>query len=225
MKPNARQLAMRDPALAALLGADQAPGADFGAEFGAEFGGYDPNGGGFGDYGWDIGADAAPAPAAAPAPSPAALMQAWQKQRAMAAHSAKRGALLEPNANSHVKIERYVFSINQSLTIGTAVAIDMSGQPDTDIRPQRVTMNAPTPAFATISEIKVANVSVTVGGTEDAFDYNANGVGQTLDVPTLSPANKVRVLGNYSGFAPVPFTVGFAFLFTCSFKGPAKITA
>lgn len=228
MRPNARQLAMRDPALAALIGASvMATGADFGKEygFGAEFGdddwGDDDWGAEFGDddYGAEFGL-------VAPKPTPANVQRAWRAVQARAVGTARRGALLEPNKNSTVKVERYSFSIDQDIILGTAVALLLTGQPDTTIRPQAVTMNAPMPMFATISEIKVANVSVTVGpGNEDAFNYNANGWGRQLDMPTLSPANRATVRGAYTGFVPPGFIATTTVNFNANFKGPATIVA
>jgi hypothetical protein len=134
--------------------------------------------------------------------------------------------LLEPNKGSAIKVERYTFSVNQALVLGVALGLTtMTGQPDTNIRPQRVTMNAPTPGFCSITELKVANVSVTVGGIADAFQFSAIAVGQTLDMPTLSPANRATVLGAYTGFVPPGFVGGSAYLFTASFTGPASIVA
>jgi len=237
MRPNANQLAMRDPALAALMGIVAIGGtnfggdlarhsvhgeSDFGDDYGAEFG--DDMGAEFGDdYGAEFGAAAAPR---SPRPSPQQLAALWNSHHQKKAHSAKRGALLEPNKGSDVKVERYAFSISQAITMGTAVALQLTGQPDTNIRPQRVTMNAPSPMFAFVSEIKVSNVSVTVGGgVEDAFNYGANGVGQSLDMPTLTPANRATVLGSYSGFVPPGFVGGSAVFFTATFKGPASIVS
>lgn len=244
MRPTAKQLAMRDPALAALLGV--LPGSDFGGnsdfgidmaddelgalhsdvnfhgEYGVDFG--DDWGGDYGgDYGVEFGAG--PAIAARSGPSQSQTIALWKKHRAQVARTTKRGMLLEPNKGSNVKIERYAFAVNASLVLGTAAPITASGQPDTNIRPQRVTMNAPSPGFATIREIKVANVSVTVGGISDAFDYSSLGVGQTLDMPTLTPANRASVSGDYTGFVPPGFVGGSAYLFAASFKGPASIVA
>jgi hypothetical protein len=134
--------------------------------------------------------------------------------------------ILEPNRGSAIKVERYSFSIDQDITLGTSEDINMTGQPDTTIRPQTVTMNAPTPMFATISNIKVANVSVTVGpGNEDAYNYNANGWGRNLDMPTLSPANRATITGRYTGYVPAGFVGGQEVNFNASFKGPASIVA
>lgn len=207
--PKARDLAMRDPALAALMGAVSA-GSDFGVEFGDDD-----------DYGFDFGADAVPMAA----PSPQKLMEAWQKHSLDQVTTRQRVRLLEPNKGSRVKVERYAFYINAALVLGTPSAIDASGNPDCDIRPQRVTCNAPSYGFVTLSNIKVANVSVLIGGTADAFDFNANGVGQSLDLPTLSPANRASAQGNYTGFTPPGFAAGSAYSFCVGFKGPASMVA
>lgn len=229
MRPTAKNLAMRDTALAILVGAHNP--SDFGGEadsFAGEFGddwGLDEDlfEGDFGDDDWgaDFGATAALAK-----PTPAKVQAVWKKHASGQARAQKRALILEPNRGSSVKVERYSFSIDQDITFGTAVDINMTGQPDTTIRPQTVTMNAPTPMFATISNIKVANVSVTVGpGNEDAYNYNANGWGRTLDMPTLSPANRATVTGRYTGFVPAGFVGGQTANFNASFKGPASIVA
>lgn len=137
-----------------------------------------------------------------------------------------RERLLEPNKGSSVKVQRYAFGLTQTLTLSTAAAITMDGNPDTHIRPQRVTTNAPVPAFARLNAIKVANVGVIVGGEVDAYDFTASGEDQNLDVPTLSPANTVRVTGNYSGLLPTGgYVTATSFVFIVSFKGPARMVA
>lgn len=222
---------MRDPALAAMVGAFSGTADfgmdeddfgdddfgdeddDYGAEFAAEFGDDD-----------DFGAGP---PRLRGRPSQAALIRAWKKKNAMRRRTQRRNRVLEPNKGSSVKVEKYTFSIAEAITLGTASTFTtLTGQPDTTIRPQRVTMNAPSPLYAFIQEIKVANVSVSVGsGVEDAFNYSAQGVGQSLDMPTLSPANRATVFGTYTGFVPPGFVGGTASFFTVSFKGPSSIVA
>lgn len=157
----------------------------------------------------------------------AAAMRALKKLQAQQRITSSRVRILEPNKGSNIKVERYSFTISQAITLGTAVAFTtLNGQPDTTVRPQRVSMNAPCPMFAFIQEIKVANVSVSVGaGLEDAFDYSAQAVGQNLDMPTLSPANRATVLGQYSGLVPPGYVGGTVTNFCVSFKGPASIVA
>jgi hypothetical protein len=231
-----RGLALRDNALAALFGIIGA--GSFGSEQQAQFGN---------DWAGDVGADmgfgfgddygfGAPAPAAHPGhpaahhaapgrPSAAQAMALWHKHATMQAHTAHREQLLEPNKYSTVKIERYRFPLNQTIVLGTAVALSLSSQPDVKIRPQRLTCNAPVPMFATLSEIKVANVAVTVGGGNsiDAYELNANGQGQEMDLPTIEPSNKATVVGNYNGLVPPGFLGGSSVVFVTSFTGPSSM--
>lgn len=239
MRPNAGMLARRDPALAALFGivaaAGTSPdfgsdGADFGAEFGDDYGD---------DYGSDFGAEFGAAVAEAAhqmvargagrhamakvPPPPAHLVAAWHKNQARQLAGAHRAMLLDPNEGSSKKIERFTFSISTALVVGTASSFTITNNPDTTIRPQRVTMAVPTVGFVLISEIKVANVSVTVGGVLDAFQFSPLAVGQALDMPTLSPANRVSVIGNYTGFIAPGLIVGSTFTFAVSFTGPSNL--
>lgn len=240
MRPNSQQLALRDPAAMAMLGLIGAQGADFGndfvdagAEFGAEFGygDFSPMGNDGTDLmvGAEFGDDSdwgAEFGAAKAGPSPAQLMALYRKELAKAKNTNKRASLLEPNKHSNVKVERYSFGLSQAITIGTAVAISLSGNPSVDIRPQRICTNVPGPNFAFLSLIQVANVVVTVGpGVEDANDYAADAVGTILDLPTLSTQTPARVTGNYLGFVPSAYVVGSASFFTTSFKGWANIVA
>lgn len=233
MRPNAKQLAMRDPAAAVLLGAiagadfgaeDSDFGSDFGDDWGADFGSvFSPMGADFGDD--DIGADFGAAAALAK-PNPSQMAQLYVNAVKKKAKTDKRKNLLEPNAGSAAKVERYSFAISQAITIGTTVAINITGSPDVDIRPQRVVCNAPAPLYVFLSLIKVANVTVTVGpGVEDAFDYSAQAVGTMLDLPTLTPANRATVQGTYTGFIPPGYVNGTSSYFVTSFKGWASIVA
>jgi len=218
MRPTAKQLAMRDPAMAALMGA-HGEGSDFGGdELDAGF-----------EFGYEFGIDTS-VPATAmmtgqtPAqPPPAVAAQLWQKHLADSHATNQRTRLLEPNGGSNVKVERYAFYLNTSVVLGTAGAISASNQPDTTIRPQRVTCNAPCVGFASLDNIKVANVSVLVGGSADAFEYNPNSVGASLDMPTLSPANRASFSGEYSGLVPPGYNAASSFNFIVGLKGPATI--
>jgi len=219
MRPNSKQLAHRDPALAALMGAIAIGGADFGNDDAGD------------DYGDEYGDDEAGDDAMAaddfggrrrrPA-RPAAGGQAmamWREQRA-----AQRASLLNPNAGSKVKVEVFSFTLSTPIVLTTASALSLTGFPNVPIRPKRVTMNAPAPGFALITDIKVANLSAFIGGgSEDAFNYSALGVGQSLDLPTLSSSTPATVLGNYTGFLPPGYVALSAYTFTVSFKGPAKM--
>lgn len=229
MGKSANELAMRDPALAALMGVS---GADFGVEpeliegnstFGGTDFGDESYDGGFSDvlageteFGADFafGADAAS--------TQAIVAQHVQKTK----HRNARALLLEPNKYSDLKVERYTFAVNATITaLGTAGAISGSNSPDVNFRPQRATANVVSPGMVTISDARVANVSFTVGGQIDAWQWNANAVGQHLDVPTLTPANKATFSGSYTGIVPAPLTGTGAYTFSLAFTGPASIVA
>lgn len=230
---NAKNLAMRDSASAALMGAGPFKAgrdSDFGMEhddgfgdddFGDDDGSFD-DGVDFGydepDFSSDFGASARPTKAAA--------MRAWQMERRRRRGTLRRKQMLRPNDGSSIKVERYSFTISQTITFGTLVALSISGNPDTEMRPQRVTMNAPTTFFATVTNLQVANVLVTVGpGIEDAFNYSPLGQGMSLDMPTLTPSNRASMLGSYTGFVPPGFTGGTVGTFSVSFKGPSSVVA
>lgn len=196
MRPTSRDLAMRDPALAAMLGA--LPGADFG---------YHPNFGYQPDFGDEAQAAAA-----------------WQRQQG---HTDNRERLLQPNKGSTLKVQRYTFSLNVTLTaLGTPQAgLSSSNAPDTNFRPQRVSINTPAVGFIYARTLRVANVNVLVGGIADSYQFNPNAVESALDMPTLSPANKATFEGDYSGTTPAPLSGTNPFLVAVSFTGPASIVA
>lgn len=194
--PKSHSLAMRDPAIAALVGGLP---ADFGNDYGRSFG-----------FGADFGEDA---------PTPQNMLAAWNEKQL----TKQREKALYPNRGSSAKIQRYAFAINQDITLGTAVALSMTGKPETEFRPQRVTLNAPYFGFITIASLKVANVGVIVGGTVDGTDFAYNGMDQELDVPTLTPANEVKATGDYTGTVPGDLVPVAAYKVAMSFKGPATM--
>lgn len=225
---NFRNLNQRDPALMASLGLKA--GADFGGVKGPSVG-FGANK--FGGFGADATAPTA-ATLALPISHPmhplhpanqANTMAVLQQHAAATARTDERQALLDPNIGSTVRVERYDFSISQALTLGTAATLFMSLQPSVTMRPQRCAFNAPMASFCTISTIQVANVNALVGGATDAYIYGPNSQGIHLDLPTLSPSNKMTVSGNYTGVTPPGFPAASAFLFVSSFQGPAKIVA
>lgn len=237
---NARSLTRRDPALAALMGGIS--GSDFGiatgsrqggsfeseASFGDDYGGEFGDDMGFGDdvgFGADFGAGAV-VHHRAPRPTAQQALNAHAHLHAKKSHGKKRAMLLDPNSGSDTKIERYSFSLSQDIVLGTATLFNsnMSGTPDTKFRPQLITMNAPAPGFALITNIKMANVAVTVGpGSEDAFNYSAGGWGRGMDMPTLTPSNRATVSGTSTTFVPPGYVQGATYTFGVNFKGPSLL--
>ena len=68
-------------------------------------------------------------------------------------------------------------------------------------------------------------MAVTVGGGNsiDAYELNANGQGQEMDLPTIEPSNKATVVGNYNGLVPPGFLGGSSVVFVTSFTGPSSM--
>lgn len=171
----------------------------------------------------DFGVD----PGATPG-SPQEMMSVWQKHREDSIRSGSRQALLEPNKGSAVRVEKYVFGLSQVLTLATAAPINQSLSPDCVIRSQRVTVNAPCPGFSTMTELKIANTSIIIGGQIDAYEFAAHANGSELDMPTLSPANRALWQGQYSGLLPTAvatYLTATPYIHTLSLKGPASVAA
>jgi hypothetical protein len=232
-RPTGRQLAMRTPSAAAFLGAFA------GADFGEDFGGF----GGFGldtaiteserlaSQNWRRGntqtarqLDIDAHSMAVAHNQLASSHRAQLADHSLAMRERARLDMLNPNAGLSVKVARYSFPINQNIVIGTGIGINMTLQPSVTIRPQRVVMNSPIPTFIMISAISVANVSVLLGGSDDAFTYSALAVGVHLDMPTLDPSYRATVTGSYGGLVATPYAVGYVFPFTTTFQGPATVT-
>ena len=231
--------AMQDPGFAAAWG------EDYGCGFGIASA-YDPSlnigmpGMGFGGiplppaapppyWGWGAGAAAPAMPpqvAAQPAVAQKEVAKRWELSNP---HStASRTALLDPNRDSSVKVERYSFSWSPAAPLvlggGAPVAIPtFTQQPSTSIKGQRLLMNAPVAGFVQISTLQIANVNVLVGAAEDAFTYSSLAMGVMLDLPRLDPQNRATAAGTYSGMLPLGYTAGFNFIFVITLQGPATL--
>lgn len=245
MRPTSAQLARREMALAAAMGIASPNdfGADFGSEPGGEYYGYNTDSAsGFGaDAGFGtlagFGADALAAPSASVAahhianpmhPAHAAATRAvLAKHHRRGIKTEHRENLLHPNKGSDVDVERYDFSLSQALVLGTALAQfpTMNIQPAVTVRPQRCVFGAPSLGFAIISSILIANVNALVGGSTDAGIYGPGSFGVHLDLPTLTPANRLTINGSYTGLTPPGFPAASPFLFVASFQCPATVVA
>ena len=116
-------------------------------------------------------------------------------------------------------------SLSQPIVMGTAAILSMSLQPSVTVRPQRCAFNSPSFGFATIAGIFLANVNAMEGGATDSAIYSARSVGVHLDLPTLSPANRLSIQGNYTGLIPPGYGIAQNFLFVASFQCPATVVA
>jgi hypothetical protein len=186
MTPNSRHLALRDTALAALVGA--LPGSNFGSDYGSDYGWAPAFGTEFGHIGDE--------------PTPQNMAAAWNAVK----QTKQRQAILEPNAGSSSKIQRYGFAVNQDIVVGTPQQLGggaaLGGNPETHFRPQRITVNAPGVGFILLDTIKVANVGVLVGGTHDAFDFAPQGVGRRADHQPREPDQRPRFVHGHRAASP-----------------------
>jgi hypothetical protein len=127
---------------------------------------------------------------------------------------------------SDLSVERYSFSLSGNFVLGTAgtFGTDFSGSPDTDFRPQIITANAPAPGFSYLSNLKMANVSVTVGpGEEDLYGISGPSWGRSMDMPTLTPSNRANADGRTTTFVPPGYTPAATYTLAINFKGPSKL--
>jgi hypothetical protein len=179
-------------------------------------------------WGWGATAPAAMAPQVAAHPAVQAKEAAKRWELSNPHSTASRTALLDPNRDSSVKVERYSFSWSPAAPLvlggGAAVAIPtFTQQPSTSIKGQRLLMNAPVAGFVQISTLQIANVNVLVGAAEDAFTYSPVAMGVMLDLPRLDPQNRATAAGTYSGMLPLGYTAGFSFVFVITLQGPATL--
>ncbi len=220
MRPSARSLVLRDPAMAAIMGDAYKAQPDFGADYGM------------------VGTSIADATALAArgqyAPAEQLDIDAsalihdqrlahhLMEQRR---HTEERLALLNPNGLSTEKIERYTFSVEQLVVLGAAEGLAMTNSPLTDIKPDRLIFNAPCYNFALINTVQVGNTSVIIGGSEDAFNYTNVAVDVRLGMPLCRTSSRILVGGVYNGLAPSPFTAGNEYTFVGTFHGWARMFA
>jgi hypothetical protein len=155
------------------------------------------------------------------------LLRHYTRQRE---ETRKRVLLLEPNRDSKIPIGRYTMAIEAAQAIPASphvgpptVALTGIQAPDCNFRPQRFTTNVPAPGFVVISMAKVANVNIVVGGSIDAWQWNANARDSQLDVPMLTPANSASFTALYTGLVYSPFT-DHASSFVMGISGPASIS-
>lgn len=253
MRPNANQLAMRDPALAAVMGA--LPSADFGRSLPVQvrrpaprYPNYAPQSAAFGDmgfgggdygFGFGFGQDPGAAAAAAPTPPPAppgghgghahaqhgghGMHPAVAHAMKTASHSDARALALDPNKYSTVKVQGYSFSLSQALVLGTALAFNVTLQPNAKIHPKRMFANVANPGFVTLSSVLVANVNVLIGGTDDAYTYSPLSQGTVNEFPTLDTSTRATMIGNYTGFVPPGYASAAAYMFVLTLQGPSTL--
>jgi len=219
MKPTSRQLAQRDPALAALCGLTGQ--ADFGFDpsdvsHSEALAALDTQRGLYGN------AEMLDRDAAALMTHP--LFRGHRGSGQFNRATIERLKEMDPNWGSSEKIGRYSFTITQTLVLGASEAINATNSPLNDITPKRLIFNAPCYNFALINVVQIGNMSVIIGGSEDAFNYSATAVDVALSMPLLLAGNRALVAGEYTGITPAPYSSGTEYNFVATFHGPARMT-
>ena len=137
----------------------------------------------------------------------------------------ERRRLIDPNEGSGIDVGRLIFPVSYTITLlGTAQTFtNFFGQPDTTIKPERITFNAPCYGFVLINDVKVKNVSAVIGGTTDAGFFSGTSVGMHVSFPKLTPSNKLTIYGSYTGTVPTGYPIG-SYTFVAQVIGPALVT-
>ena len=150
----------------------------------------------------------------------------WKKMHSRQGRQNRRLEILDPNVGISTKIERYTFSVNDAsgpidTDLGPA-KVFLSGQPATSVRAQRLIVNVPCPGFVYYADIKVANLSITIGAQGDAWEFNSGAQNSMLDAPTMTPALSLSFAGSYTGLAPAPYG-SFEYTLAAAVQGPSTI--
>jgi len=124
------------------------------------------------------------------------------------------------------KLGAFCLPINQKIVIGRPLEHlkELLGYADTFFRIERVTCNSPCEGFVYFSELKAANIHLTIGnGLVDSFDYSSvSSRRPNLSLKNVIPAGgQVSVFGRYSGFVPKGLVSGAEFNFNVTFHGTA----
>jgi hypothetical protein len=223
---SSRQIASRDPAMAALMGAMP-------ASFGADFGNDDRLGDAMGSRSFanrDLRAGAYGSAEmldvdAGQLRHDNSVIETLESYRHhdLIMRKLEQERAMDPNRGLATKIGRYDFSVTTPLVIGDASGFSTSKQPQTRIRSKRLFCNVPCPQFVTISALLIANINVFIGGPSDAATYAPTALDSLIDLPTLSPQNQMTVDGTYSGIAPAPYGEGLTYNFIATVQGSAHL--
>lgn len=122
------------------------------------------------------------------------LKMAYEQYRRYVVTEARR-AILEPNRNSDVKVERYSMGLSKEIALGSPFNFELLASPDVTFRPQEISMNAPAPSMFMIQGIQVSAVGCIIGNAEDAYNWKR----RVIDYPTMTPANRIIICVQYTG--------------------------
>jgi hypothetical protein len=112
-----------------------------------------------------------------------------------------------------------------NIVLGTAQDLELYGNPHAAFAPHRLTVNVAWPDFFYIDDIKVGNVSHSLGATTDAYEFSdawetvMSGRARIYPLPTVEPAQRITVAGKYTGRIPQGMKAGETFPLKFSFHG------
>jgi hypothetical protein len=148
----------------------------------------------------------------APPPLTAEVAERHRRRREA---TEKRMLKLDPNKDSDIKVEEYLFPLSTLvLEVGKDRHFAVSGSPLVPFRATGLRINVPRRGVLFVKAIWCANINAVVGGPPyrdpeappatvpdsdhwvDAYDVNA---GMPLDLPVMAPQNTMKVEYYYSG--------------------------
>ena len=143
------------------------------------------------------------------------LVGAWERHKARQ-RAAERGkgtearlVLLNPNENSDVKVEKYVFSLiptifshgGDSLIWGEATGWTAFKNPQVSFRVTNLAINVPCPGLVYVETIQAGNIQSQVGACADGYTFAAPH-GKDMSLPMLPPRNTMQATGTWSTYVP-----------------------
>jgi hypothetical protein len=116
----------------------------------------------------------------------------------------------------------FALSVSHELTLGEPCSFNLTSSTDIPFIPEQLHLNAPSMGVVLVREVKICNVSMTVGtGAIDAFAYSKGEL--RLGGLEMYPANRVSLSCEYTGYVPVGYSHGQKYTFSATFKGPGKL--
>ena len=118
-----------------------------------------------------------------------------------------RVALLNPNQDSDVLVEKYVFALNPSqFAVGSDLEFGVQNgwtafkNPQVAFRALHLFVNTPCPGLVYICTVQAANVNAAIGAVSDGFSISR----MDLNLPCLPPQNTMQVTGTWTTLVPPP---------------------
>lgn len=119
---------------------------------------------------------------------------------------------------------QYSFGASAGIEIGKPSLIELGDWPGIPIKAERITINCPCVSFLELTDLRLGNESMLLGGTEDAYAYSPeNNIVGGRDMPIIQPFHRVRASMNYTGLCPAPLEKGNKFLVCLRITGRAAL--